>query len=380
MLEGRDEAFPTSSDVSPDDCVNSKKNNGNNCIDTSVADCTNNLPTSTKSCSNLSTSFPTMVIDEEKEIDDANNNMLNPNISEYSMEMLALLTSSTMATLENHNSDNVKNGTTKKRKSKKFKPSNVWKHFLRLSDGNVRCVHCGKILKRKDSSTKTMWGHLRAIHFKGGDWTVLQQQQTTLRDRNRIEMLCLDELDPSGIITTQNWLEQRVGILGDKSQESQSISERMVGQLDESSTDSLPWTPTQPYIKRNRSLPFVSNGFITNLKNIDHKTINDCTYNSNGLNVTLSTFVHSDRNMEEKSLNFLSSIPHTPEVINITAGYAGNTDHHCLALNGKLEENGNGGYSNADSNSLLSSVQNHLNATNQSVSTITSAIPHILDS
>ncbi|VDP20840.1 unnamed protein product, partial [Onchocerca flexuosa] len=310
MLEGRDEAFPTSSDVlPPDDCVNSKKSNGNNSIDTSIANCkNNNLPTSTKS-SNLSTSFPTMIIDEEKESDDTNSNMLNPNISEYSMEMLALLTSSTMTALENHNSDNVKNGTTKKRKSKKFKPSNVWKHFLRLSDGNVRCVHCGKILKRKDSSTKTMWGHLRAIHFKGGDWTILQQQQT-LRDRNRIEMLSLDELDPSGIITTQNWLEQRVGILGDKSQESQSINERMVGQLDESSADSLPWTPTQPYIKRNRSSSFVSNGCITNLKNIDHKTINDCTYNGNGLNVTLSTYVQSDRNIEEKSLNFLSSIPH----------------------------------------------------------------------
>lgn len=244
MLEGRNEAFPISLDIyRPEECVNSEKNNGNHNINSSVANCTNNF-SSTK-ISNLPMSYPTMIIDEEKEIDDGNNilSLNNNNIGEYSMEMLARLTSSTMTIVENHRSGNVKNGATKKRKSQKFKPSSVWKHFFRLSDGNVRCVHCGKILKRKDSSTKTMWGHLRAIHFKGRDWTVLQQQ--ALRDRNRpqmnrIEMPSLDELNPSGIITTQNWLEQRVGILCDKSQEAKSTSE-MIGQLDESSTDSFPW-------------------------------------------------------------------------------------------------------------------------------------------
>lgn len=58
-------------------------------------------------------------------------------------------------------------------------------------------------------------------------------------------------------------------------------------------------TPTQPYIKRNRSSSLISNGCTTNLKNIDHNTINDCTYNGDDLNGALSTFTHLDRNTEE---------------------------------------------------------------------------------
>lgn len=40
----------------------------------------------------------------------------------------------------------------------------------------------------------------------------------------------------------------------------------------------------------------------------------------------------------QKSSNFLSSIPRTSEVINITAGYTGSTDNRCLTIGGKLEE------------------------------------------
>ncbi|CAG9530548.1 unnamed protein product [Cercopithifilaria johnstoni] len=380
MLEGRNETSPTNSDtiIRPDDCVNSENNN-NHSIDNSVADCKNGL-SSTK-ISNPSTSCPTtIIVDEKKEVDSANNMLNLNNIGEYSVEMLARLTSSTMTILANHHSgNNMKNGTTKKQKSQKFKPSSVWKHFVRLSDGNVRCVHCAKVLKRKDSSTKTMWGHLRAIHFKGQDWTVLQQR--ALRDRNRpqtnrIDVPSLDELNSSGIITTQNWLEQRVGILCDKPQEAQTPTSEMTGQLDELSTD---WS--------NRSSSLVSNSCTTNSKNIDQNTINDCTYNGNGLNTTCAQ--SSDRNTDEKSLNFLSSIPHTSEVINITAGYNGSTDNHCSALSGRLkEENSNGGYSSADissaalnvSNSLISPAQNHVNVTDQSISSINSALLHIFDS
>ncbi|EJD76341.1 hypothetical protein LOAG_16689 [Loa loa] len=385
MLESRNESFSTSVNVlRPEDCVNAKKNNGgHHGIDSSVADCKKSLLSA--KISSLPTSCPTMIMDEEKEVDSGNNMLSSSNIGEYSVEMLARLTSSTVNILENQYSDNVKNGATKKRKSQKFKPSSVWKHFFRLSDGNVRCVHCAKVLKRKDSSTKTMWGHLRAIHFKGRDWTVLQQQAVRDHSRpqvNRIEMASLDELDPSGIITTQNWLEQRVGILCDKSQEAQSAT----GQLDDSSADSFPLMPTQPYIKRNRSL-LVSNGRSTNSKNIDHNSINDCTYDGDSLNAALPTFAQSDRSTEEKALNFLSSIPHTSEIINITAGYTGSTDHRCSALCGKLE-NSNGGYNSADisaaalnaSNCLLSSVHNRLIAANQSASSVSSTLPHLLDS
>ncbi|VBB28620.1 unnamed protein product [Acanthocheilonema viteae] len=384
MLEDRNESFPTNLNVifRPEDCMNSEKNNSDHSIDSSVTNCKNSL-SSTK-ISSLSTSSPTMVIDEEKEVDNdsATNILTLNNIDEYSVEMLARLTSSTMAILTNHHSGNaIKNGTTKKRKSQKFKPSSVWKHFVRLSDGNVRCVHCAKILKRKDSSTKTMWGHLRAIHFKGQDWTILQQR--ALRDRNRpqvnrIDMQSLDEFDPSGIITTQNWLEQRVGIICDKRQEGQTTGD-LIGQLDDSLTD---------WHNRSSSSSLVSNGCTTtNLKNIDHNPINDCTYNGNSLNATFAQ--SSERNnTEEKSLNFLSSIPHTSEVINITAGYTGGIDNRCLTVNGKLEENGNGCYSNTNisaaavnvSNSLISSVQNHLNITDQSITSINPALSHIFDS
>lgn len=237
MLEDCSEAFPSSSNVfHPKDCVNSE-NSGNH-IDSSATDFKNSL--STKEILNLPTSCPTIYMGVEKKVDGDNVLLSLSNIGEYSVEMLAQLTSSAVTVLKNHRSGSVKNGAGKKRKSQKFKPSSVWNHFSRLSDGNVHCTHCGKILKRKDSSTKTMWGHLRAIHFKGEDWTVLQQ---TLRDRNRLEVnetevQCLDELDSSGIITAQNWLEQRVGILCEKSRETQLAAE-MSKQLNDSSTTSV---------------------------------------------------------------------------------------------------------------------------------------------
>ncbi|VDM13907.1 unnamed protein product [Wuchereria bancrofti] len=173
-----------------------------------------------------------------------------------------------------------------------------------------------------------------------------------------------------------------------------------------SSIESFRWSSTQPYNKRNRLSSLFSNGYATNLKNINHNTINDCIYNGNGLNTAFTTFAQLDHNTEDKSRNFLSSIPHTSEVINITAGYTGNTDHRRLPFNGKLEElnftagytgntdhrrlpfngkleeNGNGNAVTAlnASNSLLTSIQNHLNATDQSIASLSTSLAHILDS
>uniref|UniRef100_A0A914I851 BED-type domain-containing protein n=1 Tax=Globodera rostochiensis TaxID=31243 RepID=A0A914I851_GLORO len=43
--------------------------------------------------------------------------------------------------------------------------SEVWNHFFMASNGlSVTCNHCGKFMKRSDSSTKSMWGHLKAFH------------------------------------------------------------------------------------------------------------------------------------------------------------------------------------------------------------------------
>uniref|UniRef100_A0A0R3RNH0 BED-type domain-containing protein n=1 Tax=Elaeophora elaphi TaxID=1147741 RepID=A0A0R3RNH0_9BILA len=238
MLKSCYETFPTSLDVlyRLANCVNSEKNNSNHSTDNSVADCKNSL-SSTK-ISNLSTSCPAMVIDEEKEVGSANTVPSLSNIGRRS-EILEPLVSSMMNILSNHSSDNgVKSGKTKKRKSQK---SGVWKHFIRLSNDNVHCILCERVLKRSDSSTKTMWCHLRAKHEE--QWIALKQdvsQNSNQPEMNQTDMPSSDELDPSGTITTQNWLEQRVGILCDKPQEVQTTSE-IAGQLDNSSPDSFPW-------------------------------------------------------------------------------------------------------------------------------------------
>ncbi|VIO92331.1 BED zinc finger family protein [Brugia malayi] len=404
MVENHNETFHANLDIfRSDDCINSGTNTSNdNSNDKMIVNHNNNLSTDEK----ISTILPMMAVNETKEINDGNNLLNLNNIGEYSMEMLARLTSSAIINPENYHYDNNDNCTSananatgtstgdngiKKQKSQKFKPSNVWRHFMRLSDGNVRCIHCGKILKRKDSSTKTMWGHLRAIHSKDRERErerEQQQQQQIGRDYdklNGIEMQTMDELDRSRIITTQNWLEQRVGILCDKTQQTQLINNELIGQLDETTTSSIEsfrWSSTQPYNKRNRLSPLISNGYTANLKNINHNAINDCIYNGNSLNTAFTTFAQLDQNTEEKSRNFLSSIPHTSEIINITAGYTGNTDHRRLSFNGKLEENSNGNALAAlnASNSLLTSIQNHLNATDQSIASLSTSLAHILDS
>ena len=45
------------------------------------------------------------------------------------------------------------------------KSSEIWDHYKLLSENqNVECIYCWKILKRSDSSTKSMWGHMNAYH------------------------------------------------------------------------------------------------------------------------------------------------------------------------------------------------------------------------
>src|ERR1700677_2858947 len=43
--------------------------------------------------------------------------------------------------------------------------SEVWHHFqLSENRSSVSCTHCNKIMKRTDSSTKSMWSHLKSFH------------------------------------------------------------------------------------------------------------------------------------------------------------------------------------------------------------------------
>lgn len=54
----------------------------------------------------------------------------------------------------------------RKKKSGPGKMSEIWKHFTLAVPGTLQaaCQYCGKIMMRKDSSTKSMWGHLNAFH------------------------------------------------------------------------------------------------------------------------------------------------------------------------------------------------------------------------
>lgn len=43
--------------------------------------------------------------------------------------------------------------------------SEVWNHFTKIKDKDmVLCSHCGTTLRRRDSSTKSLWGHLNSKH------------------------------------------------------------------------------------------------------------------------------------------------------------------------------------------------------------------------
>lgn len=110
----------------------------------------------------------------------------------------------------------LKGNLDRHRTRRTFKPSTVWDHFLRLTDGNVQCIHCAKVLKRKDSSTKTMWSHLRAIHFKGGDSTVVQATATLTRNSHSpvIKTCDLNSVIATSdlIVSTQSWLKEQLGI------------------------------------------------------------------------------------------------------------------------------------------------------------------------
>jgi hypothetical protein len=44
-------------------------------------------------------------------------------------------------------------------------PSWIWTAFEKTNEArNVKCLDCDQALKRKDTSTKTMWSHLRSKH------------------------------------------------------------------------------------------------------------------------------------------------------------------------------------------------------------------------
>ncbi|MFH4975372.1 hypothetical protein AB6A40_002081 [Gnathostoma spinigerum] len=241
-------------------------------------------------------------------------------------------------------------GHEERRVRRAVKPSTVWDHFLRLIDGNVQCVHCAKVLKRKDSSTKTMWGHLRAIHFKGQDWALISQGILKKEHHKRVDAR-VPEVVPlvdNGIprCSTQSWLEEQLGISSLPSQPSTStkcdehITQKTVSvrinEQDQCPFSSLEKrsacgdltvpddvTPTQPYVKRNRAVayyPSTSNAADIVYSNSLNSSAKFST--NNGLNAVRAALSQQQKaNDDRKTLNFLAMIPRSSEIINITAGF-----------------------------------------------------------
>lgn len=213
------------------------------------------------------------------------------------------------------------NGLQEDRRTRRpFKPSTVWDHFLRLSDGNVQCVHCAKVLKRKDSSTKTMWGHLRAIHYKGRDWTALQQaaaanrqsggRKTPAVETNNYDAT-LDDVNLTG--TAQSWLEEQLGISSSPSaEENQSFngkddkhelsednanSENSLKRPSSSSPET--GTPTQPYVKRNRSVGYFCSTTPHDGYSSGSNSLSKLSSSSNGLSAVRAALAQQQRSTEE---------------------------------------------------------------------------------
>ncbi|CAD6185631.1 unnamed protein product [Caenorhabditis auriculariae] len=148
------------------------------------------------------------------------------------------------------------------------KTSEIWDHYKLLSENqNVECSYCWKVLRRNDSSTKTMWGHLQAFH--------------------------------SDVIK------------GSRVRKSQKL---LAAEGEQVTPQSSPQTPTQPYVKRARA------GGNNNNSQQERTTADSLASAMQQLQQSghLGTY--------NTSLNFLDNLPKSNEVINIGAGFIKDDD------------------------------------------------------
>ncbi|ULU00385.1 hypothetical protein L3Y34_001104 [Caenorhabditis briggsae] len=166
------------------------------------------------------------------------------------------------------------------------KTSEIWEHYKCLNEKqNVECIYCWKVLKRNDSSTKSMWGHMNAYH------------QDVLRDG-----------------TTRKKIKRPAG------------SGCMDFDEVHSARKIFKNTPTQPYVKRvrgggNTSTGSVPHGLPSMVK-MEQKPIIDSMAFFQQLQQT-GTLSDADFSSfaNGSSLNFLDSLPKSSEVININSGF-----------------------------------------------------------
>ncbi|CAB3403343.1 unnamed protein product [Caenorhabditis bovis] len=153
------------------------------------------------------------------------------------------------------------------------KTSEIWEHYKCLSEKqNVECMYCWKVLKRNDSSTKSMWGHMNAYH------------QDILRD----------------------------GVTKKRIKRAAVAAAAQIG--DEKNDE----TPTQPYVKRVRA-GAGNTPSMPSMMMMDQKMpqmLDSMTFALHQLQQS------GNLNDFNTSLNFLDSLPKSSEIINIGNGFA----------------------------------------------------------
>ncbi|EYC14786.1 BED zinc finger [Ancylostoma duodenale] len=138
------------------------------------------------------------------------------------------------------------------------KSSEIWDHYRLLNENqNVECAYCWKVLKRNDSSTKSMWGHMTAFH------------QNVLDDKQSRKKLRIMAVEP---------LERKKYPFMDVE------------------------TPTQPYVKRARA-----------------GGSNQAAPPTDSVALALQQLQSASQ--LGNPFNFLENLPKSSEVINISAGY-----------------------------------------------------------
>ncbi|KAK0421413.1 hypothetical protein QR680_015224 [Steinernema hermaphroditum] len=188
------------------------------------------------------------------------------------------------------------------------KSSEVWNHYKREREDSfqVICNYCGRTMRRSDSSTKSMWGHLKAFHQD----VVTAETFERKSQRKRGKKARSEEKDEEsmGGLSGSEWNEL-IRIV----QEGQHMKE----ESDERSSSS---TPTQPYVKRNRG---VNNSLPTSTAAGNFSYLQSIATNASNIAHQAD---HNDEHTNNAAANdlprFLASIPKSEEVINVSAGGA----------------------------------------------------------
>ncbi|CAJ0941139.1 unnamed protein product, partial [Mesorhabditis belari] len=186
------------------------------------------------------------------------------------------------------------------------KISEIWGHYRAFPErGAVECVYCWKLLKRTDSSTKNMWGHMKAFH---ADMLVNTKPAPKESKKGKGELGLAIKKEPDSKVVNMSTNDTIGSIIS-------SVAAGGVLKLnrDESILDAVTAltnsdkTPTQPYVKRARAGTGTSGA--------------DTPMTPQ----PLATGTEQATDLAKKPFSFLESIPKINEVLNISAGFTATT-------------------------------------------------------